>query len=178
MAGINDTPFSPMASIQPMRELSPEEEEKIIRRNLKLRDILISRKLDLLERAAKAAGRPFKRSFIPCACRTPKSPSNCFNHFNSHVAASMDLYSASAELRETVGCFFVFQDTGEFPRRTNHHVNERLVKGQLAQSESHHLCKLRVLSERNKMPCPRFFFKYLTTRSAPSQFSILGFCIN
>ncbi|KAI3851910.1 hypothetical protein MKW98_019909 [Papaver atlanticum] len=62
MAGIHGMPFPHMASILDEPELSPEEEEEEERKsNLKLRDILISRKLDRMERSAKAAGRPFKR---------------------------------------------------------------------------------------------------------------------
>ncbi|KAI3894108.1 hypothetical protein MKW92_041031 [Papaver armeniacum] len=64
MASIHDTPFSDMPGIHRIRELSPEEEEMEIRRNLKVRDMLISKKLDMLERAAKAKGRPFKRDAI------------------------------------------------------------------------------------------------------------------
>ncbi|KAI3886357.1 hypothetical protein MKW92_039679 [Papaver armeniacum] len=61
MASIHDMPFSDMPGIHRIRELSPEEEEMEIRRNLKVRDMLISKKLDMLERTAKAKGRPFKR---------------------------------------------------------------------------------------------------------------------
>ncbi|KAI3924787.1 hypothetical protein MKW98_031038 [Papaver atlanticum] len=61
MASIHDTPFYDMPGIHRIRELSPEEEEMQIRRNLKVRDMLIRKKLDILERVAKAAGRPFKR---------------------------------------------------------------------------------------------------------------------
>jgi hypothetical protein len=49
----------------------------------------------------------------------------------------MDIYSASAEEQDTVCCFLVFQEIGELPRSTNQSVMEHLVKGQLAQSESH-----------------------------------------
>ncbi|KAI3892659.1 hypothetical protein MKX03_013462 [Papaver bracteatum] len=62
MASIHGMSFPHMASIRAEPELSPEEEEEEERRdNLKLRDILISRKLDRMERSAKAAGRQFKR---------------------------------------------------------------------------------------------------------------------
>ncbi|RZC82414.1 hypothetical protein C5167_045194 [Papaver somniferum] len=61
MASIHDTPSFHMPGIHRIPEMFPEEEEMQIRRNLKLRDTLISKKLDLLEKAAKAAGRPFKR---------------------------------------------------------------------------------------------------------------------
>ncbi|KAI3838377.1 hypothetical protein MKX03_008146 [Papaver bracteatum] len=64
MASIHDTPSFHMPGIHRIPEMSPEEEEMQIRRNLKLRDTLISKKLDLLERAAKAKGRPFKRDAI------------------------------------------------------------------------------------------------------------------
>lgn len=46
--------------------------------------------------------------FIPCICSTPKSLTNCFSHFNSHVKVAIDLYSTSTEQRETVCCFLNF----------------------------------------------------------------------
>ncbi|KAI3940040.1 hypothetical protein MKW92_050330 [Papaver armeniacum] len=54
-------PFPQIASISDEPELTPEEEEEERRDNLKLRDILIRKKLDRRERAAKAAGRVFNR---------------------------------------------------------------------------------------------------------------------
>jgi len=38
------------------------------------------------------------------------------NHLSSHKANAIDLYSASAEDLDTVGCFLVFQEIGELPR--------------------------------------------------------------
>lgn len=40
------------------------------------------------------------------------------NHANSVVTRFMDLYSASAELKATVGCFFDFQEIGDPPSVT------------------------------------------------------------
>jgi hypothetical protein len=39
-----------------------------------------------------------------------------------------------------VCCFLVFQEMGEWPKNTNQPVVERRVRGQPAQSESHHPC--------------------------------------
>jgi hypothetical protein len=71
-------------------------------------------------------------------CVIPRLDKIPLIHFDSHVAAAMDLYFASADERDTVCCFFVFQEIGELPSNTNHPVTERLVNGQPAQSESHH----------------------------------------
>ena len=90
----------------------------------------------------------------------------------------MERYSASAEERETVCCFLVFQEIGDFPRKTNLPVSDRRVKGQLAQSESHHPYKVKSLSLRNKIPCPGFPFKYRITLIAASQCSCFGCCMN
>lgn len=45
-------------------------------------------------------------------------------------------YSASAEERDVVDCFFDFQETKESPRKIQKPVTERLVSGQEAQSAS------------------------------------------
>ena len=64
----------------------------------------------------------------------------------------MDLYSASADDLETVTCFLVFHEMGECPKKTSLPHNEQRVRGQLAQSESHHPLKDRSQSERRRMP--------------------------
>ena len=80
----------------------------------------------------------------------------------------MDRYSTSVEERETVCCVLVFQEMGNFSRKTNQPVSDRQVKGKLAQSESHHPYKVKSLSLRNKIPCPGFPFKYQITLIAAS----------
>ena len=50
---------------------------------------------------------------------------------------AIERYSASAEDRDTICCFLVFQEIGETPRETNQPVRERRVNGQPAQLESH-----------------------------------------
>ena len=69
---------------------------------------------------------------------TPRLERIPFNHFNTHVVVAIDLYSALVEDRETVCYFFVFQEIGESANCTSHPVADCLVKGKLAQSESHH----------------------------------------
>jgi hypothetical protein len=49
---------------------------------------------------------------------TPNELRNDFNQINSHVALAIERYSASAEERDTVGCFFVFQEIGDPPSIT------------------------------------------------------------
>ena len=65
---------------------------------------------------------------------TPTEANNAINQVNSLVVTAIDRYSASALERETVGCFFVFQETGDPPSVTKHPVRDRLVKGQAPQS--------------------------------------------
>ncbi|KAJ0600924.1 hypothetical protein HanRHA438_Chr03g0124281 [Helianthus annuus] len=48
----------------------------------------------------------------------------------------MTRYSASAEDRETIDCFFDFQDIGAPPKRSKYPVRDLRVKGQPSQSES------------------------------------------
>ncbi|KAJ0949210.1 putative oxidoreductase [Helianthus annuus] len=54
----------------------------------------------------------------------------------SLTVVAMDLYSASAEDRDTTDCFFDFQETGPPSRRRRYPVLDLLVKGQPNQSES------------------------------------------
>ncbi|KAJ0510573.1 hypothetical protein HanIR_Chr11g0542321 [Helianthus annuus] len=51
-------------------------------------------------------------------------------------ALHMDLYSASADERETMLCFLLFQETREFPRKIQYPVTDLLLSTHLAQSES------------------------------------------
>ncbi|MFS7958074.1 hypothetical protein Hanom_Chr07g00673911 [Helianthus anomalus] len=55
----------------------------------------------------------------------------------------MDLYSASAEERDTTFCFFVFHETGAPPRRRRYPVLDLLVKGKPSQSESQYAVRLQ-----------------------------------
>jgi hypothetical protein len=48
----------------------------------------------------------------------------------------MGRYSASAEDRDTMLCFFDFHEMRDFPSRTQYPVTEQRVSGHEAQSES------------------------------------------
>ena len=63
---------------------------------------------------------------------TPKSESTLCSHLSSEVSAAMKRYSASAQERDTVCCFLIFQDIEEKSRKTIHLVSDRQVRGQLA----------------------------------------------
>lgn len=52
----------------------------------------------------------------------------------------MDLYSASAEDKETVACFFDFHEIGLPPRVTKYPLIDLLEEGHCAQSESQKAC--------------------------------------
>lgn len=69
-------------------------------------------------------------------CGIPKEDNNHFNHLSSQTVVAMDLYSPSAEERDTICCFFVFQAIGDVLSITKYPVKDRRVIGQLAQSES------------------------------------------
>ena len=64
------------------------------------------------------------------------SLSKAVSHVTSQVVKARALYSASAVDLATTDCFFVFQEIGEDPRRTQKPVVDLLVEGQLAQSLS------------------------------------------
>lgn len=55
---------------------------------------------------------------------------------SSQQVVAMDLYSASAEERDTICCFLVFQAVGELPNMTKYPIKEHRVIGEVAQSES------------------------------------------
>ena len=55
---------------------------------------------------------------------------------SSAVIALIDLYSASAEDRATVGCFFDFQEMGLPPNMMKKPLTDLLVQEYWAQSES------------------------------------------
>ena len=67
----------------------------------------------------------------------PQTKKKTFHHLISHVTATIERYSVSAEDLDTMTCFFVFQEIRECLRKTNHPVIERLVSGQVVQSKSH-----------------------------------------
>ena len=60
----------------------------------------------------------------------PRQDSRDFNHLRTQVIVVIERCLASAEYREIVSCFFVFQEMGEEPRRTQYPVKEWQVKGQ------------------------------------------------
>jgi len=109
---------------------------------------------------------------------TPRLSSKALSLVNSHVVMAIDRYSASAEERETMCCFLVFQDTGELPRKTIQPVSDRRVRGQPAQSASHHPCSRRSLSLLRNTPWPGLPLRYLTTRRAASQCASRGHYMN
>ncbi|PHU14574.1 hypothetical protein BC332_15779 [Capsicum chinense] len=81
---------------------------------------------------------------------------------SSIVVAAKLMYSASAELLDTVDCFLDFHEIKEFPIFTAYPVTDFLVRGHAAQSTSQYAeIVLSVLLDNN-IPCPEFFLMYLT----------------
>lgn len=71
---------------------------------------------------------------------------------NSAAAEAIDLYSASALERDTVGCFFALQEIQFPPRKVQTPLVDRRVSGQPAQSASENAYKLSVLEDRIQIP--------------------------
>ncbi|CAL8988629.1 unnamed protein product [Prunus brigantina] len=94
-----------------------------------------------------------------CKCVTCKSCKRYLSHTNSQVRDAMDLYSDSAEERDTIDCFLLFQDMGAPPRKMQNPVTDRLVVGQLAQSASQYPFNCSLPCDGNKTPWPGAFFK-------------------
>lgn len=69
----------------------------------------------------------------------------------SQEGDAIERYSASAEERDIIACFFEFQEIREFPSKIQKPVTERCVSGQLAQSESQIvlICKGEVEGKNN-----------------------------
>ena len=65
--------------------------------------------------------------------------------------ATIERYSASVEDLKTVICFLVFHEIGECAKKTNQLDRERLIRGQLAQLESHHPLNAKSQLELNKI---------------------------
>lgn len=84
-----------------------------------------------------------------------------FNNDDSHVTSqqvwAIARYSASAVERATTDCFLVFQEIGEEPRRTQYHVVDFLVVGQLAQSLSQYAVSWAADEDASKIPWPGLF---------------------
>ena len=70
----------------------------------------------------------------------------------SKTAKAKLLYSASAELLETVCSFFNFQETKDSPNLMTYHVIDLLVLGKAVQSESHQQVSMLVGLECNQTP--------------------------
>ena len=49
---------------------------------------------------------------------TPRDDKMDFNHLSSQVVTVIERYAASAQERDNVGCFLVFQETREHPKKT------------------------------------------------------------
>lgn len=93
---------------------------------------------------------------------------NPFSHFTSQQTVAIERYSVSADDLDTVLCFFVFHDTGELPNIMKYPVVDRLVTGQLAQSESQYAYNCMSQTDGKNSTCPGFPFRYRTTRRAAS----------
>lgn len=88
---------------------------------------------------------------------------------NSQQVSASDLYSASADERETICCFLHFQVIRESPSKTQKPVRESLVLGQLAQSASQYAVRARLEVEENSKPWYMVPLMYLTTFRAAVQ---------
>lgn len=87
---------------------------------------------------------------------------------NSATVVAILMYSASAELLETVLCFFDFQEIKEFPNLMQYPVTDFLESIQDAQSASQKAVTLLDDVLLINRPIPGLSLMYLTTRSAAS----------
>lgn len=82
------------------------------------------------------------------------------SHIISHVAFTIDLYSASADDLDTVCRFLDFQEIREFPMKTQKPLIDFLVSEQDAQSESAKPFSSVDEDDEKKMPCPTVLLTY------------------
>ena len=54
---------------------------------------------------------------IGAECVTPRQSNSPFKHLSLQAMVVIDQYSASADERDTVGCFLVFHEIEEFPKK-------------------------------------------------------------
>ncbi|GJS25787.1 hypothetical protein Tco_0486407 [Tanacetum coccineum] len=78
-------------------------------------------------------------------------------HINSHVAAAIDLYYASAEDLDKVACFLLFYETMQPLKNTQYPETNLLVTGHLAQSDSAYTFKDICSDVILIRPCPIAF---------------------
>ena len=90
----------------------------------------------------------------------------------------MALYSASAELLETVTYFFDFHEIRDSPYLIKYPVIDFLLLIHEPQSASQNTCKLFPPVDDIRIPKPGSVFKYLTSLSAEFMCEIFGACIN
>lgn len=102
------------------------------------------------------------------------SPSNLVNLAN----LAQVLYYASAEERETICCFFNFQDNGLPLGVMKNQLIECLLLGKEAQSESQNVIKLNVNFPLIKIPWEGLCFIYFSVCNAVLQCDSLGANIN
>lgn len=109
---------------------------------------------------------------------TPRLWSKARSYLSLAVMLAIERNSTSADERDTVYCFLVFQEIGEEPRNTIQPESECCVNGQLAQSESHQPVKVKLTEELRRIPCPNVPLRQQTIRRAASQCSWWGECMN
>lgn len=83
-----------------------------------------------------------------------KSFKSSFNQTITQLACANARYSASAEDHEIVACFLDLQLTIESPKNMQKPVMDRLVSGQVAQSESLYPLSCSEDFEAKRIPCP------------------------
>ena len=88
---------------------------------------------------------------------------------SSYTVEAMLLYSYSAELLDTVVCFFDFQEINESPNLTKKPDTDLFVFGHDAQSESQYTTIVLDLLLLIKIPKPGCLLTYLIILIAASQ---------
>ena len=91
------------------------------------------------------------------------SPNNLSNQTNSPTTFLIALYSASADDKDIVVCFFDFQPIGLSPRNSIYPLKDSLESEHAAQSESQYAVIVQSARLVMKIPWLKSFFKYLNT---------------
>lgn len=94
---------------------------------------------------------------------------------SSQLVKAMARYSASAEERETVVCFFDFHEINESPRKMQKPVTDLLVSAQPAQSQSVKAFKMKRAGSREEVTLTRSAFEIAKDSMGCIKVKLVGF---
>ncbi|OIT33097.1 beta-glucosidase 16 [Nicotiana attenuata] len=104
----------------------------------------------------------YHKAYLASLARSISSLSNVVSHTTSDTALAILLYSASAELLDTVFCFFDFHEIKELPYFTKKPDTDFLILGHEAQSASQYTLNMLLLLLLSRIPIPGTLLMYLS----------------